>query len=318
MIKDDDSTEVETAVGRRALFRGGVVLAGASGISVVGASLLAGPAEAATGDNLLVGKDNEADSTTRLTFAPSSSPADSGLEPALALTNEGGPSLYLNPLAEDWNGNLEPGQILNTERGPLIGIIKDGENLTTELLTKQDVWLPFVLATPMRLVDTRTEEGRLRLTQPSPLSSDGRLPAHTELTFWISPAGEGFGLPAVNLNLTVVGPKANGYAVVYPGPDRPETSTVNFTKGRTVANSAFIGTSNETVTVVIDPSQPPETAEAIVIKVYTSAAAWIVIDGTAAVATGFNPTEQTGANGKSASKRPSPAALAQRSFGKLR
>ena len=192
---------------------------------------MAAPAEPADGDTLMIGADNEAASSTSLTLANLSTTApDASEQAALALTNESGPSLYFNPLPADWNGNLETGQLLNTTRGPLIGIEYEEETLTTPLLTEQDVWLPFVLPTPIRLLDTRTEEGRQRITQPSPLSADGRLPAHTELTMWIAPTEEGFGIPAVNLNLTVVKPKAIGYAVTYPGPDRPNTSTVNFTK----------------------------------------------------------------------------------------
>jgi hypothetical protein len=75
---------------------------------------------------------------------------------------------------------------------------------------------------------------------------------------WIAPAKEGFGVPAVHLNLTVVKPKSHGYAVTYPGPERPDISTVNFTKGQTVANSAFVGTSIGTDDVLVDPNQPPE------------------------------------------------------------
>ncbi len=217
MTNDDPTVQPDPAVARRALFRGGAMLAGAAGISAIGAAVAA-PAEAADGDALTVGVANDAESTTGLTIGAA---VGSG-EAALSLTNADGPSLYLNPLADDWNDQLSPGQIANTTRGPLIGIVQDGEGRNAALLTDQDVWIPFVLPQPMRLVDTRTVLGRQRVTLPSPLTSDGRLPAGEALTFWIAPTEEGFGIPAIHLNITVVKPKSAGYVVVYPGPDRPD------------------------------------------------------------------------------------------------
>ena len=58
----DDSAQADPAVARRTLFRGGAVLAGAAGISVVGAALAA-PAQAADG-SLVVGEANAAESAT--------------------------------------------------------------------------------------------------------------------------------------------------------------------------------------------------------------------------------------------------------------
>ena len=317
MTNDDDSTEVETAVGRRALFRGGAALAGAAGITVIGASLLAEPAAAATNDPLSVGNDNTADAQTSLTLEPAStlSANGSGQSATLALTNENGPSLYLNP-ADNWDGNLEPGQILNTTRGPLVGVARDDESFTSKLLTEQDVWWPLVFPTPIRVLDTRTEEGRQLIMLPSPLKSDGRLPARTELTLAVAPTDNGlFGIPALQVNLTVVHPAGSGHAIIYPGPERPETSTVNFTKGRTVANAAFVGTSIETFSVPLQPT-PPTEQQWIVIKIYTTSAAWIVLDLSAAYATGFFELGST-AKVKAATKRPSPATLARRAIGKL-
>jgi hypothetical protein len=177
----------------------------------------------------------------------------------------------------------------------------------------------------MRLIDTRTTAGRLRVTRPSPLGADGRLPARTALTFWIAPAGgqgdngANFSIPAIHLNITVVQPAAGGYVSVYPGPDRPNTSTVNFTKGTTLANSALIGTSVGTYSILFDPSQPPQQLQAHVVKLYTTAAAWIVVDATAAYATGWvPPTDAHAANArKGALRKDSPRALAQRSLGRF-
>ena len=314
---DNDPVRAEGSLARRNLLRGGAVLSGAA---VVGAAL-APPAEAADGDGLVLGQSNDAESQTGLTIGA----AEGSASAALALTNADGPSLSLNPLDDAWDGSLQPGQIANTGRGPLIGISQDGNQLTTPLLTEQDVWLPFVLATPMRLIDTRTVEGRFRVTRPSPLGADGRLSARTAMTFWIAPAGgqgdngANFSIPAIHLNITVVRPAEAGHVTVYPGPDRPNTSTVNFTKGTTLANSALIGTSVGTYSIVVDPSQPSQELQAHVVKVYTTATAWIVVDATAAYATGWiPPTEAAAARARTGGlRKDSPRALAQRSLGRF-
>ena len=311
MMTDDDQTRPDPAVARRQLLRGGAVLAGAAGITAVGAVVAAPAAQAADGDQLVLGEANEAESSTSITIGG----ADGDPEVALSLTNADGPSLYLSPLPDDWGGDLSPGQIANTTAGPLIGVVQGGNTITTQLLTEQDVWLPFILPTPMRLVDTRTVSGRQRVLPGTTLAADGRLPAGRSLTFWIAPVSPEFGIPAVHLNLTVVGPTANGYAVAYPGPDRPPTSTINFMKGQTVANGAFIGTSIQTV-VIPDLGSDPIPVQ--VMSVFTTAAAWIVVDGTGAFATGsVPPLDEDQAQRRARSRRDSPATRAQRAFGKL-
>ena len=300
-------------VGRRTLFRRGAVLAGAAGLGVVGAGLVTQPAAAADTDPLTIGAPNAGDSTTGLTIGGTVGSTSA----ALALTNANGPALSLPPVAGDWDGQLQVGEIANTTRGPVIGISKGTGTMNTPLLTEQDVWLPFMLPTPMRLVDTRTEEGRLRIaldsaSAPSPLDSDGRLRANTEMTIWIAPVNDDFAIPGIHLNLTVVGPTATGWAQAYPGSERPATSTVNFLKGQTIANGTFIGTSTDTYSIRFDPSQPPQTLGVQVIKIYTNKAAWIVVDGTGGFSTGRNPLDNPDAQ-----RRPSPAALAQRRFGRI-
>ena len=112
----------------------------------------------------------------------------------------------------------------------------------------------------------------------------------------------------------MVRPRSGGHAAAYPGPERPDTSTVNFTKNRTVANGAFVGTSVGSYLLRIDPDQPPEELELFVFKVFTTSAAWIVVDLSGAYVTGFGPVSP---NAKAA-KRLSPTAWAQRALGKLR
>ncbi len=62
---------------------------------------------------------------------------------------------------------------------------------------------------------------------------------------WLTVAGRG-GVPAdataVTATVTVTNPAAAGFVTVYPcGSGAPETSTVNFVAGQTVANSAVVG-----------------------------------------------------------------------------
>ena len=221
------------------------MLAGAAGLGVIGAGLVIQPAAAADNDPLTIGESNAGDSTTGLTI----SGPDGSSSAALALTNANGPALSLTPLAADWDGQLQVGEIANTTRGPVIGVAKGNNTITTPLLTEQNVWLPFMLPTPMRLVDTRTEEARQSVAVPSPLDDDGGLPAGTELTIWVAPVNDDFTIQAIHLNLTIVGPSGAGWAQAYPGPTRPAdppTSTVNFVKGQTTANATFIGTSVST------------------------------------------------------------------------
>ena len=99
----------------------------------------------------------------------------------------------------------------------------------------------------------------------------------------------GIDIPALHINLTVVRPSSGGYAAAYPGPERSDTSTVNFTKKRTVANGAFVGTSVGSYLLRFDPDQPTEEIELFVIKVFTTSAAWIVVDLSGAYVTGSGP-----------------------------
>ncbi|HSU35502.1 MAG TPA: hypothetical protein VLJ88_07570, partial [Propionibacteriaceae bacterium] len=56
----------------------------------------------------------------------------------------------------------------------------------------------------------------------------------------VAPTDASFTFNAAFINLTVVGPLANGYVFAYyPGP-RPVGSSVNFVKGQTLSNAAFV------------------------------------------------------------------------------
>ena len=106
----------EHTVNRRHLLRGGAVLAGAAGATVIGAALVPTAANAAYGANLVIGSETDAGETaTGLTISP-------GEAPALILTNTDGPSLRLTPVGDAFDGGVEVGDIVNTDFGPLIGV----------------------------------------------------------------------------------------------------------------------------------------------------------------------------------------------------
>ncbi|MFG2983161.1 PKD domain-containing protein [Streptomyces sp. NPDC048258] len=86
--------------------------------------------------------------------------------------------------------------------------------------------------TPTRAVDTREGVG----------TAKGQVPGYG--TFGVEIAGRG-GVPkgatAVALNLTATNPRADGHLTAYPsGQAAPATSNLNFTAGRTIANSVIV------------------------------------------------------------------------------
>src|SRR5690349_4359136 len=152
---------------RRRLLRGSVLAAGAAGVAVAASAL---PAHAADGEPVLAGRQNAADATTTLTVGD-------GSDPALALENGDGPSLYLQPLVAEFATELELGQIANTELGPIIGVDTTVGHATTFLATGVDLAdlpTPYALPTPIRVLDTRTAAGRARVVRTSPNAFDSK------------------------------------------------------------------------------------------------------------------------------------------------
>ncbi len=82
------------------------------------------------------------------------------------------------------------------------------------------------------------------------------------------------GLDAVFVNVTAVKPVKNGVVTAYPPGGGPLTSTVNFPKGQTVANGAFIGVG---VAREVNPDWPAS-ADWFVIRIYTTTVTHLVID----------------------------------------
>ena len=271
-MKVNDAEDKQPSVRRRSLLRGGAVLAGAG----LAGTVLAQPAAAADGQPVLIGADNAETTATGLTVTGGDAEVA-----ALRLTNADGPSLYLNPLEESWNGSLQLGEIANTNLGPLIGVgdpagTEDPTTVTTFLATGIDLdALPTPLAiTPVRLLDTRTAEGRTGIVGSSDnaFTSDFKLRSRAYLDILVAPTSETGNVPAVFINLTAVKVSVGGYLAAYPPGDHPGTSTLNVDKGQTLANGAFVA-----VGIVGDY---------YAIRVYSTAEAWVVVDLTGAIVQG--------------------------------
>lgn len=266
MINDEQTTpvpDVTPALQRRFLLRGGAVLAGAAGITAVGAAMGSGTANAADGAPLVLGAlDNTETSTTELTITGDPSPA-------LTLTNAAGAALRLSPVANTFGGPLEPGDLAGTDVGLLVGVDYGNGSEVDFLVTGSDLdYIPITLpVSPERLLDTRSARGRsniLRGSSAAPLDSAGRLKANSWIDVAVSPADDGFELAGVFVNTASGSSLGNGYLTVYLPGDRPGVSTINFQKGMSVANGALV--------------QPGIVDGVYAIRIHTSQATHILLD----------------------------------------
>lgn len=257
-----------TSVDRRLLLRGGAVLAGATVLAAAGRTP---EASAADGDPLLIGRNNVGATSTTLTSTPASADA------TLALANETGPSLRLLPAEDTFeDGDLKPGDIVNTDLGPVIGVdYGDGPQVDI-LATGADLdLLPTPVAIPPeRLLDTRYASSRGSIVRQSgPLTSAGKVRGGQWIDVAIEAVDGPFVLSSIFANVTVVGPEGNGYAVVYPSDiPRPTASTLNFRNGVTVANALFVA-----LAIFEDE---------YVVRIYTDKTSHLILDLSGAVASG--------------------------------
>lgn len=266
MINDEQTSPVPAvapALQRRFLLRGGAVLAGAAGITAVGAAMGSSTANAADGAPLVLGAlDNTETSTTELTITGDPSPA-------LTLTNIEGAALRLTPLDNDFSGPLEPGDLVGTQVGPLVGVDYGDGSEVDYLVTGSDLdYIPITVpVSPERLLDTRSARGRsniLRGSSAAPLDTAGRLKANSWIDVAVSPADDGFELAGVFVNTASGSSLGNGYLTVYLPGDRPGVSTINFQKGMSVANGALV--------------QPGIIDGVYAIRIHTSQATHILLD----------------------------------------
>lgn len=107
-----------------------------------------------------------------------------------------------------------------------------------------------------RLFDSREEDNKLSTTKPGKFSA-------FETKVLTLPVGES---EKYILNLTVVGAEGDGFMTIWSGDgERPNTSSVNYTKGQTIANQVHLDATTA-------PGQP------LKISIYSHAAAHVVLD----------------------------------------
>jgi hypothetical protein len=252
------STEapLDRPLDRRFLIRGGAVLAGAAGVTAIGAALAPTRADAADGGNVVLGQVN--DSTTATTLRIDN--PGGGPDPALALQNAGGPQLALLAPAQDYDGPLDVGEIANTKAGPNIGVDYGDGAVTTFLATGVDLTNAYPIPAA-RLLDTRSASGRASVVGSSraPFDSAGRLKAGAYVDVAIA-ATEDVALVGVFLNLTAFESTAGGFLEVYTPGTRPNRPTLRYQRNVAVANHAFIGpgTAGSSYRVRIYASQPTQ------------------------------------------------------------
>lgn len=258
-------TPLDRPLDRRFLIRGGAVLAGAAGATALGAALAPTKADAANGDEVVLGQANAATDTTSITI---DGPAGGG-DAALTLNNASGPSLALQALDEDFDAPLGVGEIANTVLGPQIGVDYGDGPATTFLATGADLLTPFPLS-PTRLMDRTLAAGAF-------------------IDFNVADT-EDVALAGVFLNVTAFAPSATGFLEVYTPGKRPTFPTVRYTRSVSAINNVFVapGLSG--------------TGERYQVRVYTSQATRILVELTGVVA-GYPPAINAGGPGGAAVQR---------------
>lgn len=244
---------------RRALTRGAALAAGAAGVTALSTT----PAEAASGDPILAGNPNDAQTGTTglssksdvVTFYVVNSVNGTAVEAiasgsngtALRATNTGGGTaisatsagyglvvqggkapLYLRPAEEfgpPTTGHHYPGELMVDAAGRQYVCFAEGD---------PGAWARpgFNPVSPFRVCDTRLGTG-------TPYSTGVKVGAGVSLE--VAVAGSGgpipLGVSAVTMNVTVTEPTGSSYLTIYPALEaRPTASVINFTPGQTIAN----------------------------------------------------------------------------------
>jgi hypothetical protein len=233
----------EGTVDRRSLLRGSAVVAGIAGLGAAGVAG-ASSANAAPGDPVLQGLANNAGAAlTGLTSSGSGGTLEVANTGAGApLRVEDTPSTPADTSqVGDYYTSAPPGILPLPTFTHLAGTGALDPAVWGYLYT--DIWasqpIPVV---PQRALDTRSAAGRARVIDPAgKFDSAGRLLQGMAITLDLTDFV--FGSGAVFGNVTVSGPLAAGFVVVYPIDPRPSTSSINFGPGQTIANFSLTGMS---------------------------------------------------------------------------
>jgi len=287
---------------RRRLLRTGVVMAGVAAGAVAATAGVATKAEAATGGNLFLGAANSADQTTAI-----ASTSQDMNKATLGLShNFSGPTLFLDPEPADWAGDLELGDIINTELGPYIGTRTDGALTTDYLATGYDLAIQPVLyaVPPVRLLDTRSDRSNvIGGSSSNPFDVAFRLRAGQWIDIAVEPADDSYSVEAGFFNLTATGSLSGGNLSAYPPGDRPLSSTLNFQKGLSLANGTFVALG--------------VAGNSFALRLYTSATVHVILDYTGASVTQFpGPLAAAAARQQASTRRRRPSRRMQTVLGR--
>jgi hypothetical protein len=236
----DGQSQGRKRMPRRALLkRAGSMLAVAGGAAAA-SQAMAGTAQAADGDTLIIGQVNVGGTgTTSLTSSSSTGSVtlavgNTGTYPPFALTSSD-PNTYTNP-------NLSRGEMWQVD-GTLFFVPVGSETLggpIPAIVSNEMNSTQIVPIAPQRVLDTRTPAGRAHIVDLGALDSAGRLRADVWMHLDLTSLGSIFS--AVVANLTVTGTTGTGWVAVTAVPTGPpSTSAINFTRGQTVANGLTSG-----------------------------------------------------------------------------
>lgn len=253
---------------RRLLGRAGAVAATVAGAGAVSAAV-ASPANAAPGDEFVLGQSNDA--ATAATELKNSSAAN----PSLRLANgslssvggvmQAGPALELKP-GGDFTGGSKGSLGVSTDG--VLWLVDDQGPVFVRTAFNTTIVESF---NPVRILDTRPEEGstgKASIINPSVLNSQGFLPSGRTLNVRLDSLFRY--AETIYANITVIGGGGAGFLTAYPGgKSRPLASNVNYTPGAVVANFAMISVGQ----------LPPSANFAISIYAHTSAKVIMDISG---------------------------------------
>jgi hypothetical protein len=264
--------QLDRPLDRRLLIRGGAVLAGAAGATVVGAALSPTMAHAADGGSVVLGATNASSSATSVTIGGTTGSSS----PTLALNNANGPTLALGALPQDTEVSLGVGEIVNTVAGPQIGVDYGDGAFTTFMVTGADLTNAYPIRAE-RVLDTRSAASRRDdVVNGSPgarFDSAGRLGGGKFIDVAVART-EGVDMAGVFLNVTASRPSGGGYVEVYtPGPRRA-IPAITYQPQVTITNSIFVG-----------PAVYADTYYTV--RIYTTHSTHVVVDVLGAV-TGYS------------------------------
>lgn len=310
---EDGEQKNKLGLARRALLtRGGVVAAGVVGAGAV-AAVAAGPAAAAAGDPILQDQVNSAGTSA----TPTELDADNATAPAFIVANTGqdttsgvalaGPNIRLTPSTA-----TGVGPTASTGGGDLTAT-SDGElwfthDLSNETLpagespiqpwpvhTELNSNVFAVLATPVRLLDTRSASLRTFVLNPSVLASNGELPA--KATLFLDLDSLVIFADTMFANVTVTGSTAAGFLTVWSGATStpPNSSNINYSGGQTIANFTAVGTG-------IFPAGSANPTSDNSIAIFADTATHVIVDAIAFTMPGFEYLQPTASTSSTAQK----------------